>query len=85
MLELTDAAAVVVQGMLEGATEQEKPRLRFGVIEGELKAALDEERPGDTTIKHASNPLIVMDRVTADRLHGRKLDVDESGESLVLK
>ena len=85
MLELTEAAAVVVKGLLEGATEQEEPRLRFGVIDGDLKAALDEERPGDTTIEHRSNPLIVMDRATADRLHGRKLDVDESGESLVLK
>ena len=85
MLELTEAAAVAVKGLLAEATEQEKPRLRFGVVDGELKAALDQERPGDTTIEHGSNPLIVMDRVTADRLHGRKLDVDESGESLVLK
>jgi len=85
MLELTDAAAGVVKDLLATSEDQEQPRLRFGVVEGELRAAIDEERPGDITVKHQGDPLIVMDRTTTDRLFGRKLDVDEAGGSFVLK
>ena len=85
MLDITDAAAGVLKTLLARGTEEEEPRIRFGFVEGQLKLAYDKERPGDTTVQHQGESLIVMDSTTSDRLYDRKLDVDEAGNNLVLK
>lgn len=85
MLELTDAATEVVKELLAGAASHNSPLLRLAVVGGELRAALDEARPGDNVVKQHGVPLIVMDRTTADKLYGHQLDIDQGGNSFRLK
>ena len=85
MLELTDAAADAVKELLASATGHGSSLLRFVVVDGELRAALDEKRPGDNVVKQHGVPLIVMDRSTTDKLYGHQLDVDQGGSNFLLK
>lgn len=85
MLAMTDAAAGALKMLLAKETEEDDPRIRFGFVEGELKLGYDKERPGDTTVEHNGEPLVVMDSSTSDRLYDRKLDLADGGDKLVLK
>jgi Fe-S cluster assembly iron-binding protein IscA len=85
MLEITESAAEQLRRQLSNVPEPDMPRVRLGVIKGTVKMAIDRERPGDTTVNHEGDALVVMDPATSHQLHQRKLDVDEATSALVLK
>jgi Fe-S cluster assembly iron-binding protein IscA len=85
MLTLTPSAAQLLKNALSKAEDVEKPRVRLGIVQGHVKLAMDRERPGDATVEHEDESLIVMDPPTSKRLGDRKLDVDESTRGLVLR
>jgi hypothetical protein len=85
MLQITETAARTLKGILSKVTDLEHPCIRFRVTEEGVKIAVDRERPGDTTIKHNGESLIVMNTVTSDRLYDRRLDVEKGRTGLILK
>lgn len=82
MLEITDTAAEQLRAAIpeSGASER---RLRVLLRENCLEVIPDEPRPGDVTLDHEDEALLVMDRETADRLSGHKLVYDEKVARLV--
>jgi len=48
-----------------------------------VNIVVDQQRPGDTTIKQADEVVPVMDKVTADRLDGHTINSNETTERLV--
>ncbi len=85
MFQITDAAAQTLKATLLEVREVDEPRFRLGIIDGSVKLAIDRERPGDTTVEHEGETLIVTDKPTLDRLNGRELDYEEDASRLVLK
>ena len=46
---------------------------------------VDQERPGDTTIEHEGETLVVLDPTAGNLLYNRELDFDNESSGLVLK
>lgn len=84
MLRVSDAAASILRRNIERAHHVDTPRIRLGVVGDDVKMAIDRERPGDTTVGHRGQSLIVMDTVTSQRLARRRLDVDDVTRRLFL-
>ena len=85
MLQITDPAARTLKRTLLEVSEVEEPRFRLGIVKGAIKFAVDRERPGDTTVEHRGESLIVMDPVTSTRLSDRELDYDEDCCRMVVR
>ena len=83
MFDVTDTAARQLKKVLAELRACDDVRLRLGETQGELKMLLDQERPGDTAVKHGDEVLLVIDAATAGRLDGRTMDFDESSQQLV--
>jgi hypothetical protein len=85
MLSVTQSAGRKLKALLSKTVALDEPRIRVGSSKEGVKLAVDRERPGDTTIKHDGESIIVMDTATSDRLYDFKLDVDEGTNRLILK
>jgi Fe-S cluster assembly iron-binding protein IscA len=85
MLSITQPAARKLKALLSKTVTLEEPRIRVALNREGIKLVVDRERPGDTTIKHDGESIIVMDTATSDRLYDFKLDVDEGTNRLILK
>ena len=85
MLQITDPAARTLKRSLADVSEMEEPRFRLGIVKRAIKFAVDRERPGDTTVKHRGEALIVMAPATSTRLSDRQLDFDEDRFRLVVR
>jgi Fe-S cluster assembly iron-binding protein IscA len=85
MFQITDSAARTLKTTLSNVSDVERPRFRLGFVDGSVRLAVDQERPGDTTVEHKGEALIVMDPSTSHKLSGLELDYDEDGSQLVLK
>ncbi len=85
MLTISDSAAAALKRRLSDVTDPDEPRIRFGVVEGSVQMAVDQERPGDTTVEHEGAALVVMDPATSSQLDERQLDIDEATSALVLR
>jgi Fe-S cluster assembly iron-binding protein IscA len=83
MLEVTDTAAERLRTALLKASGSRQTCFRVLVRENCLEVIPDEPRPDDVTLDHDDEALLVMDRETADRLSGHKLDYDEQVARLV--
>ena len=84
MLEVTNNAAKELKTALLNCRATENDRFRVLVKENCLQMMRDEERPGDVTVEHEGEVLLVMDPATADRLSGHKIEYDEAVSRLVL-
>lgn len=83
MLEITTAAAEQLQAALEGAGEQENACIRIVVAARGVELTIDEQREGDTTVKHQDKVLVVLDPVAAEALGDRKIDFDQETSRFV--
>ena len=83
MLRITDKAAQRLKGALSELDVSEDACFRLGMTEEGVKIVIDQERPGDTSVEYEEEALVVMDSVTADHLHGRELDYNETTGQLV--
>lgn len=85
MFQLTDRAAQRMKAALSEVENSEGVCFRLGVTEDKLRMVVDQERPGDTTVEHEGEVVLVMDSVAAGRLDNHKLDFEEDTSSLVLR
>ncbi len=83
MLQLTGRAAKRLKKALTDLDSQEDTCFRLGVTQEGVKMVLDQERPGDTTVKYEDEVLVVMDPASAGRFEGRTMDFNETTEQLV--
>ena len=85
MFQVTERAARQLKAALSKAENTENACFRIGLKDKQVQLVLDEERPGDTTIEHEGETLLVLDSTTGNRLSNRKLDFAEQSSNLVLK
>jgi Fe-S cluster assembly iron-binding protein IscA len=85
MFQLTESAARTLQAALANKECAEDACFRIGASEGQLRIGLDQQRPGDATIEHEGQIVLVVDSETSEALAGRQLDVDETTSQLVLR
>jgi Fe-S cluster assembly iron-binding protein IscA len=83
MLQLTDKAAVHLRGAFTELDLDEGACFRLGVTEEGAKLVVDQERSGDTIVKHGDELLLVIDAMSANHLEGHTMDYDEATERLV--
>jgi Fe-S cluster assembly iron-binding protein IscA len=83
MLQITDAAAEQLSEVLADLDTREDVCLRISETQEGIRMVLDQQRPGDATIKNDDETLLVMDAVIADRLDGRTMDFNERTAQLV--
>jgi Fe-S cluster assembly iron-binding protein IscA len=85
MFQITERAARQLKTALSKAEDPEGACFRVGVTNNQVKLVVDQERPGDTTIEHEGETLIVLDPAAGNVLHNRELDFDDGASGLVLK
>jgi len=83
MLEITNDAVQRLRRSLAESGKGTNDCFRILIRENCLEVIGDEERPGDVTIEHGGEVLVVMDQATADCLSGRKIEYDENISRLV--
>lgn len=83
MLQLTNKAAVRLKSALSGLHPDEDACFRLRVTEGEVKLEVDQERPGDSTVKYGDEVLLVIDATSAGCFEGHTMDFDEAAKQLV--
>ena len=83
MLQVTDRAAARLKSALSELVLDQGACFRLGVTEEGVKLAIDQERPGDTTVKYGDDVLLVMDGTSAGRFEGHTMDFDEVAKELV--
>lgn len=83
MLELTTSAAERLCAALTESSGQDDTCIRIVVAEDDVHLAIDEQREGDTTIKHEDKVLVVLDSVAANVLEDRKIDYDQEASQFV--
>jgi Fe-S cluster assembly iron-binding protein IscA len=84
MLNVTAAARVYLNDLLEQADAPPECAVRILVESGKLSAAIDRERDGDSTFAHEGNTVLVLDQEAADVLLDRTLDVNPDSSKLVV-
>ncbi len=85
MFQITDRAAQHLKAALSRAEETESALFRIRVAGNEVQLVVDCQRPGDTTIEHEGEALVVLDPNAVNLLHNRELDFQEAASGLVLK
>ncbi|MFQ5791303.1 MAG: hypothetical protein ACE5JI_12600 [Acidobacteriota bacterium] len=83
MLQLTEKAAVRLKSALLELHPDEGACFRLGVTQEGVRMVVDQERPGDTTVKYGDEVLLVIDPTSAGRFEGHTLDFDEAAKQLV--
>ena len=83
MLQITDTVAQRLKTALSELDVDQDACFRIGATTEGVKIAVDQERPGDTTVMNEGEVLIVMDTVTSDRLYDRKMEYDKTLQQLV--
>jgi Fe-S cluster assembly iron-binding protein IscA len=84
MFQITDRAAEQLKNALSNAETPESACFRIAVVDNRVQLALDQERPGDTTIEHEGDTLVVLDPTAEHSLGDRELDFDADLWELVL-
>lgn len=82
MLTITDSAAQRLSKVLAEIDARDDVCLRLGETQEGLKMVLDQQRPGDETVKCGDDVVLVIDAATAGRLDGRTMDYNASTEQL---
>jgi Fe-S cluster assembly iron-binding protein IscA len=85
MFQITDRAAQQLKTALSNAEKPESTCFRIGVADNKVQLVLDQERPGDATIEHEGDTLVVLDSTAGSALENRELDFDTNLPGLVLK
>jgi Fe-S cluster assembly iron-binding protein IscA len=85
MFQITERAARRLKAALSKAEDAENACFRVGVKDRAVELVVDQQRPGDTTIEHEGEALLVLDPMAGDRLYNRKLDLEEQTSNLVLR
>jgi Fe-S cluster assembly iron-binding protein IscA len=83
MFQITDTAATHLRNVLADFDTRDDVCLRLAETQRGLGMVLDQRRPGDRTVRHADELLLVFDATTAERLDGQTMDFNESTEQLV--
>ena len=83
MLQLTDKAAVRLKSALAELHPDEGACFRLGVTPEGVKMVVDQERPGDKTVKYGDDVLLVIDATSAGRFEGRTMDFNEATKQLL--
>jgi Fe-S cluster assembly iron-binding protein IscA len=83
MLQVTDSAAEELRKTLADLDTREDVYLRLSETQEGLRIVLDQQRPGDATVKNGDEALLVVDSATAGRLNGRTIDFNEDTRQLV--
>jgi Fe-S cluster assembly iron-binding protein IscA len=83
MLQLTDKAAVYLKSALSELHPDEDACFRLGLTPEGVKLVVDQERPGDSTVKYGDEVLIVIDSESAGRFEGHTMDINEATRQLV--
>jgi len=83
MLQITDNAAVWLKSALAELDLDEGACFRLGLTEEGVKIVVDQERPGDISVTHDDDVLVVMDSVSAGRFEGHTMDFDEAARQLI--
>ena len=58
MFQISDRAARILKTALSKAEVSDNACFRIGVVDKKVNLAIDEERPGDTTVEHEGEPLV---------------------------
>jgi hypothetical protein len=85
MFRITDRVARQLKAALSKANDPESDCFRMVVAHKRLHMMVDQERPGDRTIEHEGEALVVLDAAAGNLLCNRKLDFEEEATGLVLK
>ena len=85
MFQITDRAARVLQTALSKADVPESACYRIRVADNKVRVLVDEERPGDATVEHEGELLVVVDPAAGNLLYDRILDFGNNTFGLVLK
>jgi Fe-S cluster assembly iron-binding protein IscA len=85
MLQLTDKAAVRLKAALSELEVDEGSCFRLGMTQEGVKIVIDQERPGDSTIEHDQEVLVVIHGASADQFEGRTMDFNEESDQLVFR
>lgn len=85
MFQVTDRAAQQPKTAFSKAEGTENACFRIGVADNQVKLVVDQERPGDTTIEHEGETLVVLDPKAGNLLYNRELDFDNESSGLALK
>ncbi|MBN2294616.1 MAG: hypothetical protein JXM70_19455 [Pirellulales bacterium] len=83
MLQITNKAAAHLKSALSELDFEEGACFRIGVAEEEVKLVVDQQRPGDSTIEHEHDVLVVIDPVSSDILDKFTIDFNETTKQLV--
>ena len=75
MLTVTEATGGYLSKVLEEAKASPETAVRLAVEGNGLTAALDTERPGDTTFDHNGRTVLLLDEQASQVLSERTLDV----------
>ena len=85
MFQITERVARRLRAALSKAGAAENACFRVGVKGDQVEIVVDQERPGDATIEHEGETLLVLDSTAGNRLDNRKLDFEGQSSDLVLK
>ena len=85
MFQITDRAARVLKTALSKADVPESACYRIRVADNRVNFSVDEERPGDATVEHEGELLVVLDSAAGNLLYDRILDFGDKASGLVLK
>ena len=84
MLQITNRAARQLKAALSKASDERSACFRVGIADSKVQVVVDEERPGDTTIDHEGETLVVVDPTARNFLSDYELDFDDSAKQLTL-
>ncbi len=75
MLTLTEAAGGYLSDVLEQANAPTETAVRLKVGPDGLKAAIDEQRPGDAAYAHEGRKVLLLDESASEALAEKTLDL----------
>lgn len=75
MLTVTETAGEFLSDVLDQSNAPADSAVRLVVGDGELSAAIDAQRPGDTTYDHQGRKVLLLDPKASDALAERTLDL----------
>ncbi len=85
MLNVTEAAGDYLNRVLDNANASPDTAVRLTVEQQSLTAALDNERPGDTTFDHEGRKVLLLDELASNALADSKLDVQPTPDGPTLE
>jgi Fe-S cluster assembly iron-binding protein IscA len=77
MLTMTEAAGAHLSGLLGQVEAPDEAAVRIVIQEQGLSLQLDTVKPDDETFEHEGNTVLVLDKLVAEAMAERTLDIEQ--------